>query len=324
MGLDEFPLIHFLGIMLKAYEIDYILHRNSEIKLFERDNRGNPATFFEYYANNNFDNHKKWVLMKHQQKVFFNKFQKPCRSYKKICIAQNDFTKTVCSPSQPESEYHTFTQVLKKLRSNNARQAETQRSIRQRKMKRMCELKKLTQKEIDNDTEIGEETVLEYSTAKKHFADSPKASAFEEIESEETTAVGGPSCLENLLNNMVMNPRKKMEIDSSCEFNKKSENISTEGDLDEEENNAKKINYFSKPSTKIGETKCSRKQFRYDLQATPRRVNIFQNYRVIQETFFLDFNRLIRIKKELITSHLLHNFIQEKMIEKEVTDVLKG
>lgn len=137
VGRDELPLIHFLGIMLKAYEIDKILHRNLEINLFERDTRGNPATFFEYYANNNFDNHKKWVLMKQQQRVYFNKFQKPCRSYKKICAAEIEFTKTVCSQSQSQSEYHTYTQVLKKLRSNNAKQAEKLRSIRQRKMKRM-------------------------------------------------------------------------------------------------------------------------------------------------------------------------------------------
>lgn len=51
----------------------------------------------------------------------------------------------------------------------------------------------MTQKDIDIESEIGEETVVEYSTVEKHFKVDPKATSFDENESEDTTAVGGPS-----------------------------------------------------------------------------------------------------------------------------------
>ena len=112
-GFDELPLIHYFGLMLKGYQSDYILSRHPEINIFERDPKHISAQFFEYFSNNNFDNHRRWFLFKHQKRIFHEKFQnKILRSYKKIIKAERDFSKMVCG-KRLESGYHTYTDVLK-------------------------------------------------------------------------------------------------------------------------------------------------------------------------------------------------------------------
>lgn len=77
VGHDKQPLIHFLGVILKPMQIDEVLHNNPEIDLFSRNKRCQPTILFDCYSNNNFDNHKRWVVLKHQRRVLMNKFQKP-------------------------------------------------------------------------------------------------------------------------------------------------------------------------------------------------------------------------------------------------------
>lgn len=66
-GYEELPLIHFMGVMFKGYEIHQILDENSEIDVFQRNIELTRVDLFEYIANNNYDNHRKWVILKHQQ-----------------------------------------------------------------------------------------------------------------------------------------------------------------------------------------------------------------------------------------------------------------
>ena len=88
VGHDKQPLIHYLGVILKPAQIDEILHKNHEINLFERNKRHQSPILFDCFANNNFDNHKRWVIVKHQKRVWLSKFQKSSRSIKKIKRAE--------------------------------------------------------------------------------------------------------------------------------------------------------------------------------------------------------------------------------------------
>jgi len=239
-GYDCLPLINFFGVMFKAHEINDILHENPEINIFQRDIGWMPPALFEYYANNNFDNHRKWVVLKHQNKIISSKFLKPNRSYSKIIKVENKYAKLTIMKNQNESDIHTYADVLRQLRNNNMKEIAIRHSIRHRQLKKVCNRAKLLQKEITHETEIFGDTLQVFSDEENNYF-SKKCTDFDDWISEDTT-VGGNYPIEHLLNNMKMNPRKKEQIDSSYD-NKKSENISTEEEAYVECDTAKKLNF---------------------------------------------------------------------------------
>lgn len=238
-GYDELPLIHLLGAIMKGYETNYILHNHPEIDVFARDTRGTPAVLFEYFANNNFDNHRRWVLFKHQKKIYFQKFQKSLRSYDKIVKAELEYVKSCrCLHKLPESKYHSYTDVLKVLKQNNSRDMNKRWKLKQKRLKQVDNSRKLNQVEISPEHNLmSDETIIDYD-GKMNSSFTP--------ESDETTAAESTT-INNLLCHMVMNPKRKREIDHTFSQGK-SENITTEEDPLDQEAHVKGINFFSKQS----------------------------------------------------------------------------
>lgn len=61
------PLMHYLGVGFKSWELDVLLHAHDDLPLFERNKKLQPVLLFDCFANNNFENHKRWPIMKHQK-----------------------------------------------------------------------------------------------------------------------------------------------------------------------------------------------------------------------------------------------------------------
>jgi len=319
-GYDRLPIVHYFAIVLKAHETDYILERWKEIKLFERDHRGVIANLFEYNSNNNFDNFKRWALVKHQQRVFFERFQKPWRSYHKILKAEKDVAK-IKWKTNVESEYHSYTAVLKNLRKINTKQMIQSKRLAYRRNLKSQKFCKIEQKQLCNDTQIYEDTIwdinLDIEACNNQVLDS------EENESEETTAIGSGSGIHSLINNMKINPRKKAEIDVSHESKIKSENISTEDDpFLEDDVTTRKINFFTKSSSRKSEEKPRRVYTQYDLKATPRRHLCSDNTRIIYTPYLIDFADMLKIKRDTVLSHLSENTKKQKVNERKLTYLL--
>ncbi|CAI2381131.1 unnamed protein product [Moneuplotes crassus] len=271
VGFDEYPLIHFFGITLKSYESEYILRKHPEINIMARDNRGIPAILFEYFCNNNIDNHKRWFLFKHLKRIYSAKFLKPQRSYKRIVHLEREFTR-VTRMAHKQSEYHTYTKVLTQkyplVRNRVSHFKKTRKHF-----------KKMLQKEIEND--YIEEICVEFSEEKTQPLETftsnirtkykkkcekytrkfhPKES-FSDTEDEHfssTKTAAGFGSLNNFLNNMMINPKNKIEIDMSQDLLVKTENISINP---EEHRNSKdydkEMTCFSKLVPKIINSKQS-------------------------------------------------------------------
>ena len=217
VGHDKQPLIHFLGVILKPAQIDEILHNNHEIDLFSRNKRVQPPILFDCYANNNFDNHKRWVILKHQKRVWINKFQKPWRTIQKIRRADRDFLRGVhfkpvakmqsnfCSDDHTfESEIHTYSDVLKILRANNIKDMEIKRMLKLRMMKKAMNRAKILQKEIANETEIFEGTFVEDSDLNSVISD--QANETFEDQTEDTQPKS--NIIHGALSHMILCPKK--------------------------------------------------------------------------------------------------------------------
>jgi hypothetical protein len=275
-GYDRFPLIHYFGITLKTHEADYVFHRFSEINLFARDDRGVTANLFECYSSNNFDNSKRWALIKHQQKMLTQKFQKSFRSYAKIKnVEQYD-----------NSEYHAYTTVLRKLRQHNQKSLIKKKREMYKFRLETANFWRLDKKEIANDT-IYEDTLV-YDTK-------PQLQE-EEIESEDTTAVGTSWGIHHLVNTMKINPRRKTEIDSSHASKMKSDHFSTEDDPFWDIDNISRFDYFNRKEKKKW------KYVPYGLSTTPRRALTPSGLRLPSPFISPPFLDLMKFKKSLVVN----------------------
>ena len=113
----------------------------------------------------------------------------------------------VCGKRE-QSGYHTYTDVLRKLMQNNLQENKIKWKLQQKKVNSRKYFKKMAEKEIENKVDGLNDTLIEFSEEKKLYG----SNGIDDEDSDETTTVGATQ-INNLLLNMVINPRKKLEID---------------------------------------------------------------------------------------------------------------
>jgi hypothetical protein len=209
--------------------------------------------------------------------------------------------------------------VLKTLKQNNSKEINKKWKNKQKSLKQVASAKKLSQVEISPDhNDICDETVNEFDETKQFF--NTVNTDLEDIESEETTAVG-VTTINNLLSHMVMKPRKKLEIDHTHNQGK-SENIAIDDDALEQEGPVKGIHYFTKPSSKLAEVKSMKKALRYDISFTTRRV-INGPHRVVTYCEFMNFRQLLLLKNEVVNALVFKNTPKELKIQNIIMHLIK-
>ena len=279
VGYEEYPFVHFCSIMLKAYETDILLHEIPEIDVFQRDSNLNRIDMFEYVANNNFNNHRKWAFLKHQNKNIMTKFLKPTRSYLKLGKAEQDLSCKLIKEENKESEFHSYTDVLKKLRDNNTRTLAIRHSLRHRELKKVQNRAQIMKKDITHETKIfGDQLDCTYDIDSSFDLFAKKQTDYEEEISEDTIAGGDNCSIGHIISNMRMNPKIKIDNDNhQTKPDEGDENISTEVQNYENFNTSKKINYFSKTTFRLTRIEKEHKKSMYRINKTQRRLYDKQN-----------------------------------------------
>ena len=179
---------------------------------------------------------------------------------------------------------------------------------------------KIAQKEIDNESDQFDDTIIEFSEEKLINRNS---GGYGDEDSDGTTAAG-ITTMNNLLSNMVINPRKKLEIDHSQDLLNKWENITIGDDeiRDEEEGPSKNINFFSKTSVKVSQDKTVDTFTRYNLNSTVWREPAGE-HKIIVDRKFMDFPFLLHLKRNTISSIIFNNRRKAYSLQKELIKIMR-
>ena len=115
-----------------------------------------------------------------------------------------------------ESDLHTYSDVLKTLKSNNVKDAKMKKMLKQRWMNKAMNRAKILQKEITHDTEIFEGTFIEDNLFRSFISNKWNDSI--EDHTEEITFRN--NAIDGVLNGMILNPKNKTNIEDSYDINK--------------------------------------------------------------------------------------------------------